>query len=288
MQRIDSAPPPTLRIDAHQHFWRYSPQEFGWIDDAMACIRRDFLPGDLAPELRANSIGGTLAVQARQSVAETEWLLELAAQSDWIVGVVGWLPLASPDFETHLERHRANAKLRGLRHVLQAEPEVFFDDADFDRGLRRMQSTGLVYDLLIVEQQMPAALRLVDRHPNQVIVLDHLAKPRIADGTLHPWAKRLHALASREHVCCKLSGMVTEADFHRWTIDDLRPFVETALEAFGPSRLLFGSDWPVCTVASSYTRWLESAEELLRGCSFAEREAIFGGNAARVYGLTLR
>ncbi len=275
------------RIDAHQHFWHYSPQEYGWIDERMARIRRDFLSGDLAPELRANSVVGTIAVQARQCVEETGWLLDLAADNDWIAGVVGWLPLASPDLEEHLERYCANPKLRGLRHVLQAEPDVFFDDKDFDRGLRRMQSTELVYDLLIVERQMEAALRLVDRHPNQVIVLDHLAKPRIAAGELHPWAEHLHELAAREHVCCKLSGMVTEADFDRWTIDDLRPFVETALEAFGPSRLLFGSDWPVCTVASSYTGWAETMEELLRGCSASECEAIFGVNAARVYGLAL-
>ncbi len=285
MQRIDSAPPPAPRIDAHQHFWHYSPQEYGWIDDAMARIRRDFLPGDLAPLLRDSGIHGSIAVQARQSIAETDWLLSLAAANDWITGVVGWLPLASAEFPALLDRYLANPKLRGLRHVIQAEPDAFFDDEAFHRGLSRMRTTSLVYDLLIVERQMEAALRLVDRHPDQVIVLDHLAKPRIADGTLQPWSTHLRALAERDHVYCKLSGMVTEAHRDRWTVDDLRPYVEAALEAFGPSRLLFGSDWPVCTVAAEYARWMETAEELLLGCSAAERAAIFGGNAARVYQL---
>jgi L-fuconolactonase len=277
------------RVDAHQHFWNYSEQEFEWIDDTMQEIRRDFLPADLAPQLRASGVEATIAVQARQSLAETDWLLELAASTPWIAGVVGWLPLASPTFHALLDRYIGQPKLRGVRHVLQAEPDAFFEDEAFHRGMRLLQSTGpatgLVYDLLIVERQMKQALRFVDRHPDQVIVLDHMAKPRIAAGELQPWATHLRALGLRKHVSCKLSGLVTEADADRWTVEELRPFVEVALEAFGPSRLLFGSDWPVCTVAASYARWCEAVEDLLRNCTGAEREAILGGNAQRVYRL---
>ena len=277
-----------LRIDAHQHFWQYTPEEFDWIDDAMAHIRRDFLPADLAPLLRSTGVDTTVAVQARQSLLETEWLLAQADAHDWICGVIGWLPLASPDFPQLLERHAAHPAFCGLRHVLQAEPPSFFEDASFHHGLQQMQSCAssrrnLVYDLLIVEHQMEQAIHLVDRHPNQIFVLDHLAKPRIASGQLEPWARHLRDLASRPHLVCKLSGMVTEADYHRWSIDDLRPYVEIALEAFGPSRLLFGSDWPVCTVAADYNLWFQAVQEMIASCSESEQEAILGGNAARVY-----
>ena len=274
-----------IRIDAHQHFWRYTTQEFDWIDDALSALRRDFLTADIAPLLQANAMDGTIAVQARQSIEETDWLLALADATPWIAGVVGWLPLASPQIAALLERYAAHPKLCGLRHVLQAEPDAFFEDVQFNHGLSLFQPTGLVYDLLIVERQMESALRLVDRHSEQSIVLDHLAKPRIAAGELQPWATHLRELAARKHISCKLSGIVTEAVRDRWKIEDLRPFVEVALDAFGPARLLFGSDWPVCTVAASFPRWCETAEELLRNCTAAERDAIFGLNAQRIYKL---
>lgn len=275
---------PAIRVDAHQHFWKFSAQEFDWIDDAMSMIRRDFLPADLEPLLQANAIDASIAVQARQSIEETDWLLAKAEIHPWIAGVVGWLPLTSPSLPALLEHYSGQPKLRGLRHVLQAEADEYFEGADFHRGLGLLRSYGLVYDLLIVERQMPAALRLVDRHPDQIIVVDHLAKPRIAAQELQPWATHLRQLARREHVVCKLSGLVTEADYQQWTVAQLKPFVEVALDAFGPSRLLFGSDWPVCTVACGYARWCEIAEEMLSACTTAERDAIFGLNAQRVYG----
>ncbi len=275
---------PAIRMDAHQHFWQYEAREFDWIDDAMSMIRRHFLPSDLEPLLQANAIDASIVVQARQSIEETDWLLAQAETHPWIAGVVGWLPLTSPSLSTLLDRYSRKPKLRGLRHVLQAEAEEYFEDANFHRGLDLLRSYGLVYDLLIVERQMSAALRLVDRHPDQIIVVDHLAKPRIAAQELQPWATHLHQLARREHVVCKLSGLVTEADYQQWTVAQLKPFVEVALDAFGPSRLLFGSDWPVCTVACGYSRWCEIAEEMLCACTTAERDAIFGLNAQRVYG----
>lgn len=283
---LSMADKPAIQIDAHQHFWKYSAQEFDWIDDAMSAIRRDFLPSDLAPLLRANEVNGTVAVQARQCVEETDWLLDLAEANPWILGVVGWLPIASEGFSSLLESHACRSKLRGLRHVLQAEADAYFEDANFHHGLGLLRSYGLVYDLLIVERQMGPALRLVDRHPDQIIVLDHLAKPRIAVGELHSWATHLREFAQREHVFCKLSGLVTEANYRHWTVAQLKPFVDIALEAFGPSRLLFGSDWPVCTVAASYPQWYVTAEEMLYACSSSERDAIFGRNAKRVYGLS--
>ena len=272
-------------IDAHQHFWRYSDAEFGWISEPMAAIRRNFLPADLQPLLDENGIGGTVAVQARQSIDETEWLLELADENTWITGVVGWVDLVHADVEQQLERLSKNRKLRGIRHVLQGEEDTFMDRADFNRGISLLREYSLVYDLLILERQLPAAIRFVDCHPNQPFVLDHVAKPLIATREQDPWGDRIREVAKRPNVSCKLSGMVTEADFGSWTTDDLRPYVETVLEAFGSKRLIFGSDWPVCTVAATYAQWISTARELFTELNMEEQALIFGGNAIQIYGL---
>ena len=204
------------RVDAHQHFWRYTDAEFGWINDGMAVIRRDFLPSDLKPVLDESGIHATVAVQARQSLEETEWLLALAEKNRWIEGVVGWVPLIDSDVEATLEKLASNVQLKGVRHVLQAEADAYMERADFNSGLRLLRKFALTYDLLVFEHQLPAAIALVDRHPDQPIVLDHLAKPRIAAHELEPWRTNIRELARRPHVCCKLSGMVTEADFTAW------------------------------------------------------------------------
>jgi len=274
-----------MRIDAHQHFWRYTEIEFGWIDDAMASIRRDFLPADLAPLLNETGIDATVAVQARQSMEETEWLLQLADAYPQIAGVVGWVPLIDPKVEKVLEALSANSKFRGVRHVLQAEPSEYMAREDFNTGVALLRPYSLTYDLLILQHQLPAAIKFVDRLPNQPMVLDHLAKPLIASHEIEPWRAQILELARRPHISCKLSGMVTEADFHNWTIEDLQPYVETALEAFGPDRLLFGSDWPVCTVASSYKRWLDVVKQCTAGLSSDEQDKILGENAQKFYGL---
>ena len=274
-----------MRVDAHQHFWRYSNEEYGWIDDGMAAIRRDFLPNDLAALLRDSGIDATIAVQARQSMEETQWLLKLAHDNDWITGVVGWVPLTDPAIEETLERLALSPKLKGVRHVLQGEHDAYMAREDFNAGVAKLSQFHLTYDLLVLERQLPAATAFVDRHSNQSIVLDHLAKPLIATQQFDPWRANIRELARRPHVSCKLSGMVTEADFTNWTVDHLRPYVETVLEAFGPGRLLFGSDWPVCTVASSYGRWVDTLQQLTAELSEDERAGIFGGNAVDLYGL---
>jgi len=275
----------TMRVDAHQHFWRYTGEEFGWIDDPMAAIRRDFMPADLLPRMNEAGIDATVAVQARQSLEETEWLLQLAGEHDWIAGVVGWAPLAGPDAEEALGRLSANAKLKGVRHVLQGEADEYFQGKEFNAGIGLLSRYSLTYDVLVFERQLPAAIQFIDRHPNQPFVLDHIAKPRIAARETEPWRTQIQELARRPHVVCKLSGMVTEADFHSWSLEDLRPYVETVLEAFGPRRLLFGSDWPVCTVASSYSGWVGVVNALLSDLSPDEQESVFGGNAAEFYRL---
>jgi len=198
-----------MRVDAHHHLWRYTPEEYGWIDDAMQTLRRDFLLADIEREARAAGVDATVVVQARQTVEETAWLLQLAAQSRWIHGVVGWLPIASDDFPAALERFEAGPLLKGLRHVVQAEPDGFLDGAEFNRGIAALGGTGLVYDVLIFARQLEEATRFVDRHPQQVFVLDHIAKPSIAVGEISQWSKDIRELARRENVVCKLSGMVT-------------------------------------------------------------------------------
>lgn len=267
-----------MQIDAHQHFWRYSEADYGWIvDNGLDALKRDFLPSDLEPQMRAAGFDGTVAVQARQDTAETEWLLDLAREHPWIRGVVGWVDLRSDGLDAELERlHARSSRLVGVRHVIQDEPDGFMDDPALRRGVARLADHGLTYDLLIYERQLDEAVRFCAALDGQRIVLDHIAKPRIAAGELDAWSRGLGELAAMEHVACKLSGMVTEADWESWTPDDLRPYVERVLEAFGPERLMLGSDWPVCTLAADYLRVMDVARELAGS---------FPGFAVDFYGL---
>jgi L-fuconolactonase len=274
------------RIDAHHHLWRYSKEEYDWIGPGMEAIARDFLPANLQAELAACGIGGSVAVQARQTLAETDWLLELAESSALVRAVVGWAPIADKRFPAILEKLRTNTKLKGLRHIIQAEPDdEFILRKDFNVGIKALCGSGLVYDILVYERHLPAAIKFVDRHPNQVFVLDHLAKPRIKGRILEPWRTNLFELAKRENVYCKLSGMVTEAKWAQWNVSDLRPYVDAALEAFSPARLMFGSDWPVCLLASNYRMWFQTAQDLLGQLSASEKELVFGAVANRIYWL---
>jgi len=274
------------RIDAHHHLWRYSREEYGWIGTGMENIARDFLPADLQTEMTQCEIDGSVVVQARQSLAETDWLLGLAAESELMRGVVAWAPLADASFPKTLDRLKGQRKLKGLRHIVQAEPDdEFILRADFNSGIRVLTLSGLIYDILIYERHLPATIRFVDRHPNQIFVLDHIAKPRIADGVLEPWRSNILELAKRENVYCKLSGLVTEAHWKSWSPADLQPYVECVLDAFGPRRLMFGSDWPVCLVASGYKKWMLTIQGFLARLSSAEQALIFGGVAAKVYSL---
>lgn len=273
-------------IDSHHHFWQYNLAEYGWIDDSMARIRCDFLPDDLHRETTAAGVDAVVSVQARQSVEETRWLLELAAANDFIAGVVGWVPLVSPSVAATLEALAAHRKLVAIRHVLQDEPDpAYMLRSDFQAGIRTLLSFNLTYDILIFERHLPTATQFVDRHPAQQFVIDHVAKPQMRHGEFEPWSSRIRELARRPHVCCKLSGMTTEIGRPDWTIADLRPYVDVVLEAFGPDRVLFGSDWPVCLVACDYAKWLGTVKELIADLSPDERSAILGENARRVYRL---
>lgn len=273
-------------IDAHHHLWRYTPEEYGWIDEDMSALRRDFLTADLISAMAAAGIGGTVAVQARQTMAETRWLLDLAEKTDAIRGVVGWAPIAGEDFPGVMEEFDGRDKLKGLRHVIQGEKdEHYILREDFNSGIRTLLGSGLVYDILIYERHLPQTIDFVDGHPNQVFVLDHMAKPLIAAGIIEPWATLMRELGQRENVCCKLSGMVTEADWKLWTPESLKPYLDVAVEAFGPARLMAGSDWPVCLVAIGYAQWFEVLRTYFAGFTETEQAQVFGKTAIEVYGL---
>lgn len=274
------------RIDAHHHLWKYTAAEYGWLDESMAELRRDFLPGDLMREIAAAGIDGTVAVQARQTLEETRWLLDLADECEAIRCVVGWAPIAGENFPEVMEEFESRAKLKGLRHVIQGErDEHYILREDFNAGIRAMEGSGLVYDVLIYERHLQQTIEFVDRFPEQVFVLDHVAKPLIRAGVLEPWASRMRELARRENVWCKVSGMVTEADWSGWTEDSLRPYLDVVVEAFGPKRMMAGSDWPVCLVACGYKEWFEVLRKYFAGFSKDEQDAVFGGTAVGVYGL---
>jgi L-fuconolactonase len=273
-------------IDAHHHLWRYNPLEYGWIDDEMAALRRDFLTKDLIEAMASADVDGTVAVQARQTLEETRWLLDLADDCEAIRGVVGWAPIAGEDFPGCMEEFDGREKLKGLRHVIQSEKdEHYILREDFNSGIRTMLGSGLVYEILIYERHLPQTIEFVDEHPEQVFVLDHVAKPLIAGGVMEPWAARMRELGQRENVWCKVSGLVTEADWKTWSPEKLRPYLDVAVEAFGPARLMSGSDWPVCLVASGYAKWWDVLRDYFAGFSEAERAAVFGGTAIEVYGL---
>lgn len=275
-----------MRIDSHHHFWKYDPKEYSWIDDSKRVIRRDFLPADLKQEIDQVNIDGVVSVQARQTLEETNWLLGFAATYPFIRGVVGWAPLADPHIASLLEPLAAKPKLKAIRHVIQDEPDNnFILREHFNAGVQVLQHYGLVYDILIYERHLPQAIRFVDRHANQIFVLDHIAKPRIKDRQLSPWRENITELAKRENVYCKISGMVTEADYQTWTPNDLKPYLDTVLAAFGPRRLMFGSDWPVCLVATSYSRWFKLVAAHIGQLSQSEQDRVLGGTAIEAYKL---
>ncbi|MFP4010428.1 MAG: amidohydrolase family protein [Spirochaetaceae bacterium] len=278
-------------IDAHHHLWKFNEREYGWIGADMSSIRRDFSVCDLESELSVAGVDGTVAVQARQTLAETDFLLEIAENSNRVTGVVGWFPLRSPSVEEEISNRRAaveRTQLVGARHVVQDEPDPgFILDESFNRGISVLSTFDLVYDILVVEDQLPQAIEFVDRHPNQRFVLDHAAKPRIKERVLEPWRTKLQELAKRENVFCKVSGLITEADKTTWDIESLRPYLDHIFESFGPTRLMFGSDWPVCLTAGSYRQWLESVKDYSDELTESERDALFGGTAQAVYGVSV-
>jgi L-fuconolactonase len=276
-----------MRIDAHQHFWRYAPDQFPWITPEMRPLQRDFLPQDLGPGLRSVDIDGTIAVQARANADETRFLLKMAAKYTWIRGVVGWVDLCADGVETELARLVTDRKLKGVRHPVQDEPdERFLERRDFQRGLEKLAAFDLVYDLLLHPHHLPGATRLVGDFPAQRFVLDHLGKPDVRNGGLEPWSEHLRALARNPNAHCKLSGLVTQARWNAWKHEDFAPYLDVAYEAFGPDRVLFGSDWPVALVAAKdYAAVHGVIERWAQPLGAAAREKLFGANAARVYRL---
>jgi L-fuconolactonase len=273
-------------IDSHQHFWIYNPVEYDWIDEKMKRIRRDFLPDDLKRLINSTGVDGVITVQARQTIEETDWILKHASDNDFIKGVVGWLPLSDKGIEDFLEKYKDHQKLKGLRHVLQGEPdqEYMLRD-DFNMGISLLNKYDLVYEILIFEQHLPVTIKFVDTHPDQVFILDHVAKPRIKNNIIEPWKKNIFELAKRDNVFCKISGMVTEADYRNWTVAQLYPYLDTVLEAFGPDRLMFGSDWPVCLVACEYIQWFNIVKDFISKLTDTEQDNILGLNAQRIYKL---
>lgn len=272
-------------IDSHHHFWRFTTEEFGWIPDEMGTIRRDYLPSDLAPVLKEHGVKGVVTVQARQSDEETTWLLAMAEANAFVEGVVGWLPIASPQFAQRLDRH-AHPKLVGLRHVVQGEPDGFLARADFNRGISLLTKRRLVYDILVLARQLPEVIAFVDRHPEQVFVVDHLAKPENGRRLLEPWRSQMRELGKRANVHCKLSGGITEADL-AWTHDSVVPYFDWVLEAFGAERLIFGSNWPVVEAGPSggFGVWLRAVQRWAGKLTPGEQARLFAGNATSVYRL---
>ena len=277
----------TMQIDAHQHFWRYNVREHEWIDDSMASIRRDFLPADLKPLLDHNGFQGSVVVQVRQTLQETHWLLKLAKENPFVLGVVGWVDLRSPDLGQNLRSFAGETKLVGVRHIVQSEPDGFLLQLEFLKGISVLEEFDLAYDILIYPKHLPTAVEFVKRFPRQRFVLDHLAKPLIKRGEIDGWARGMRELASFPNVYAKLSGLVTEADWHAWKAEDFRPYLDVAFDCFSAQRLMIGSDWPVCTVAASYDRAVNIVKEYLRGYSPEEQSGVLGKNAAKFWKLQI-
>ncbi|TWU15579.1 amidohydrolase family protein [Allorhodopirellula heiligendammensis] len=276
-----------MLIDSHHHLWAYDPAEYPWINHEMAVLKQDFLAAELREIAGEHGVDGFISVQARQSVAETQALLDIAAAEPLVAGVVGWAPFAAPDVAALIDQFAENGKLKGFRHVVQDEPDDrFLDRADFNAGIRALADRHLVFDLLVFPKQLAAAIDFADRHPDIPMVLDHIAKPAIAaeafDGI---WREQFCELAKRKNVACKFSGVATEVREASWSIDTIRPYWDVAVSAFGTDRLMYGSDWPVCLLATQYGRWLDTVHQLAAEFAEAERAQFYSGNATRIYRL---
>ena len=275
-----------MTIDAHQHFWYYEPVKHSWIDDAMAVIRKDFLPSDLQKVYAENKIDGCVAVQADQTLEETNFLLWLSGKHEFIKGVVGWVDLRDDKIDEVLEEYRQHEKIKGFRHIVQSETDHnFLLRPAFLNGIASLDKFGYTYDILVFPHQLGAVLEFVKRFPNQKFVIDHMAKPYIKDGLFDGWAILMKEIGKRENVYCKLSGMITEAEFNSWTPEQIMPYMNVVLEAFGPERLMFGSDWPVCLVAGSYVEVKNLVADFISKLSLLEQAKIMGTNAIQFYNL---
>ncbi len=277
-----------LIVDSHHHFWdrTMAGYDHGWLEEpGNEKICRNFLPADLEPRIQAAGIDKTVFVQTQHNVEETRWVLSLAEQHDWLAGIVGWVDLASPDCEAQLEEFKDDPYFVGVRHLVQNEPDDFILRDDILRGLSVLEKHDVAYDLLFFVPQLQHAASVARQFPNLRLVIDHLAKPYIKAGAIDGWREDFIAAAQCPNVYCKLSGMVTEADWNDWTPEDLKPYVSTALEHFTPDRCMFGSDWPVCELAATYQQVFDALTECIGGVSDSEREKILGKNAIDFYRL---
>ena len=273
-------------IDSHQHFWQLGRFDYPWMNSSLGVLYRDYLPDQLEPILGQNGVGKTVVVQASNSVEESRWLLNLADEHPFIAGVVGWVDLGSDDVDRQLDELVPHPKFKGVRHLVESEPaDDWLIQPQVLRGLKRLSTYGVSYDLLVHTRHLKYIQKMVDACSDLKLVIDHMAKPPIANGEIETWRQELRQVAANEQIYCKLSGLVTEANWTSWTKSDLRPYVDCALELFGSSRLLFGSDHPVCLLAASYEQVLASFRELLNELGDDEEQKIFGSNAAEFYGL---
>lgn len=273
-------------IDSHQHFWRYNPERHGWITDDMAAIRRDFLPKELEQIYRHNDIDGCVAVQVDQTEGETEYLLAFSRKYDFIKGIVGWVDLQAPNIEERLTYFSGEERVKGFRHIVQGESDPnFLLGQDFCRGISALAMHNFTYDILVRHHQLIQVEPFISKFPEQPFMIDHIAKPDIARQEMKQWEKHMRAIARHESVYCKLSGMVTEADFNNWTYDQIAPYINVVLEAFGTSRVVYGSDWPVCLVAATYEEQFGVIQKAIEQLSPAEKKQVLGENAIRFYHL---
>jgi len=275
-----------MRIDAHQHFWKFNPERDTWINESMTQIRRDFMPDDLKPLLKNHNFDGCVAIQADQSEDETHFLCDLALTNDFIKAVVGWVDLKAENLESKLEELKNQSKLVGFRNILQDKNPSYLYDQSFRKGISTLNNKGYTYDILIFPEHLAATIDLIKAFPNQKFVIDHLAKPKIKSGEIQNWGNEIKKLAEFDHVYCKLSGMVTEADWNTWKANDIAPYFDFVLEQFGPKRLMYGSDWPVCLLAADYKTQLSLVNDLIGTLSEDEQAQIMGSSACQFYGIT--
>lgn len=277
-----------MKIDSHQHFWSYNPDDYGWISIDMEILQKDYLPDQLKTELSSIGFDGSVAVQARQSLAETQWLLNLAEQHSFIKGVIGWVDLCSPDLEEQLIQFSGNTKLVGIRHVIHDEQDDdFMLRNSFLRGIAYLKKFGLTYDILVFPRHLPNTIQFVSQFPDQVFILDHIAKPSIKDKKISPWKEDIEKLARFRNVYCKLSGMVTEANVKNWNQEELIPYLNIVFDTFGIDRLIIGSDWPVCRLAGSYKQIMQVVLDYIRTFPDQDKKKILGENAIKAYDLKL-
>jgi L-fuconolactonase len=274
-----------MRIDAHQHFWQYNAERDAWIDNSMFMLRKDYMPNNLELLLQENKIDGCVAVQASTSEEETEFLLKLAEDHNFIKGVVGWLDLCDPNIEKRLKHFSKNPKLKGLRHIVQVEPPGFMLRADFQKGISLLEKFNLTYDILIYPYQLEETIALVSKFPKQKFILDHCAKPYIKEGKIDTWKFYIDSLSKFKNVACKISGLATEADWNSWNLSEIKPYLDVVINSFGSNRLMLGSDWPVCLLAGNYKDALSIVEDHIEDFSKINQEKIMGLTALEWYNL---